>query len=153
LARVLDAVEQIDKGNRKASLKYHGLSQSEMVAGLKELLSALVNKYTWQESDEFFNAKAKAAETSAPQVDDLPSPPVLTPVRSRLASTVHNPSAAKKMEEYVEAKGLNQTEFAIQAGTTDKTIRKFRTTGKIRRSILPGIAKAMGISKDELLKQ
>ena len=52
----------------------------------------------------------------------------------------------------MNARGLGQTEFAIQANTTDKTIRKFRQTGKVKKSILDGIASAMGISKQELLR-
>jgi len=70
----------------------------------------------------------------------------------RFPSSIHSPSAAQKMESHMKSKGLNQTEFAIQAGTTDKTIRKFRQTGKIKRSILVDIAKAMCTTKEELLK-
>ncbi|WP_158789133.1 hypothetical protein [Granulicella sp. L46] len=71
--------------------------------------------------------------------------------RPRLSASIHSPSAASKMEAYMKAKGLNQTEFAITADTTDKTIRKFRQTGQVKRSILGGIAKAMGTTREELL--
>jgi hypothetical protein len=70
----------------------------------------------------------------------------------RFPASVYSPSAAAKMEGYMKLKAMGQTEFAIQAETTDKTIRKFRQTGKIKRSILGDIAKAMGISREELLK-
>ena len=70
----------------------------------------------------------------------------------RLSATITSPTAAQKMQVYMNAHALGQTEFAIQAGTSDKTIRKFRQTGKIRRSILTGIASAMRITKEELLK-
>jgi DNA transposition AAA+ family ATPase len=56
------------------------------------------------------------------------------------------------MQEFIDSQGMNQTEFAIRGGTSDKTIRKFRQTGKVKRSILTGIAAAMSISKEELLK-
>ena len=75
------------------------------------------------------------------------------PQSPRLSSQITSPSAARKMEAFMENKALNQTEFAIQAKTTDKTIRKFRQTGKVKRSILTGIASAMGITKEELLKE
>jgi hypothetical protein len=74
------------------------------------------------------------------------------PKPSRLSSQITSPSAARKMEAFMEKNALNQTEFAIQANTSDKTIRKFRQTGKVKRSILTGIASAMGITKEELLR-
>jgi hypothetical protein len=79
VARVVDAVDQIDKGNNKASLQYHGLSRDETVAGLREILSALVNKYVWEQSPEFIKMKAQMAESQtaqtppAPQVDEVPA--------------------------------------------------------------------------------
>jgi hypothetical protein len=74
------------------------------------------------------------------------------PQSPRLSSQITSPSAARKMEAFMEDNALNQTEFAIQANTSDKTIRKFRQTGKVKRSILTGIASAMGITKEELLR-
>lgn len=83
-----------------------------------------------------------------------PSPPrlIIPPSKpKRLSPQITSLSAARKMEAYMDAHGLNQTEFAIQAKTSDKTIRKFRRTGQVKRSILTGIAAAMGMTKDELL--
>jgi hypothetical protein len=73
------------------------------------------------------------------------------PKYPRFPASIYSPSAARKMEAYMFAKGLDQTQFGIQANTTDKTIRKFRQTGKVKRSILADIAKAMKTSIDELL--
>ena len=70
---------------------------------------------------------------------------------SRLPSTITSPSAARKLEAYVQGRGIGLTEFATQIGTTDRTLRSFRKTGKIRRSIFEGIAKAMGTTKESLL--
>lgn len=67
VARVVDAVEQVDKGSTTESLRYHGLSQDEMVAGLKESLSALVRKYVWEQSPEFLQMKAQMGESLAGQ--------------------------------------------------------------------------------------
>jgi hypothetical protein len=70
----------------------------------------------------------------------------------RMPSTVHSPAAVRRIEEFMDKKGLNQTEFAIRAKTTYKTIFKIRKTALIRRSMLDAIAEAMGISKEELLE-
>jgi hypothetical protein len=70
----------------------------------------------------------------------------------RLSSTITCPNAARRMEAYLESKGMSQTTFANQVGTTDRTLRSFRQTGKVRRDIFDSIAKIMNIPKEELLK-
>jgi hypothetical protein len=70
----------------------------------------------------------------------------------RLQSTVTSPIAARRMEAYMESTGIGQTEFAVQVGTTDRTLRTFRQTGKVRRGIFDAIAKAMGTTREALLK-
>ena len=70
---------------------------------------------------------------------------------TKLTSTILNPRAARRLEKYLLDHGLEVTEFAIKAQTTDRTIRNFRKTGKVRRSILAGIAKAMGLTTEQLL--
>jgi len=74
------------------------------------------------------------------------------PERKRFSALVTSKSAARKLEEFVEARGIGFTEFAIQAGTTDRTIRKFRKTGRVRRDIFHNIAKVMGLKVEDLLK-
>jgi hypothetical protein len=71
--------------------------------------------------------------------------------RVRLSSTITSPTAARKLERFLVAKAMGVPEFAEKAQTTDRTIRSFRKTGKVRRSIFENIANAMGITKDELL--
>jgi hypothetical protein len=70
----------------------------------------------------------------------------------RLRATVYCPSAARKMEAHLESKGIGQTDFASRVGTTDRTLRAFRKTGKVRRDIFESIAKTMGTTKEALLK-
>lgn len=72
--------------------------------------------------------------------------------RKRLSATIHCPAAARKMETYLEVHGIGLTEFATKVGTTDRTLRSFRKTGKIKRDIFEEIAKAMGMTKESLLK-
>jgi len=142
--RVRHGMDKVEEGNPQAMLGYHGATSLDIDPALQKTLSSLVNQYTWRGAGP--HPQAKPATSTA-------EPPKAQPtVRQRMSATIHSPSAARKMETYMNARGLDQTEFAIQANTTDKTIRKFRQTGKVKRSILDGIATAMGISKQELLK-
>ena len=56
------------------------------------------------------------------------------------------------MEAYIESSDLDFKKFAKRAGTTDRTLRKFRKTGLVKRSVFDDIAKAMGLTRNELLK-
>lgn len=73
-------------------------------------------------------------------------------VSSRLPGTVISAIAARRMETWIKNSPLDQTQFASLAGTTDRTLRSFRATGKIRRKIFNGIAQAMGVTPEDLLK-
>ena len=82
------------------------------------------------------------------------APNSASPIRSgRMPSTVHSLVAVRRIEAFMDKKGFTQTEFAIQANTTDKTISKIRKTALIKRSMLYGIAKTLGITREELLKK
>jgi hypothetical protein len=70
----------------------------------------------------------------------------------RLKATISSHSAARRMEAYLESKGIGQTAFAVRVGTTDRTLRAFRKTGTVRRDIFESIATAMGVTKEALLK-
>lgn len=72
--------------------------------------------------------------------------------QQRQSGTVTSQVAAKRLSEYMHRKGIRQTSFAIAANTTDRTIRSFLKTGKVRKDIFDSIAKAMELSHDELLK-
>jgi hypothetical protein len=74
------------------------------------------------------------------------------PSVKRLRATVNSSIAARRMETYLNAKGIGQTDFASTVGTTDRTLRSFRRTGKIRRDILESIAIHMGTTKEALLR-
>jgi len=74
-----------------------------------------------------------------------------TEKHKRLTSTIYSPQAAQRVEQFCKERGIGMTEFATQAGTTDRTLRSFRKTGKVRRSILDGIAKAMRTTREKLI--
>jgi lambda repressor-like predicted transcriptional regulator len=87
-------------------------------------------------------AQAKRPDVWAP----IPAEP-----KRRFPSQVKSESAARKVEDYMNKRGLNQTEFSSKAGMTDRTLRNFLRTGVARRSTLDGIASAMGVTKESLL--
>lgn len=91
------------------------------------------------EPDNEFFTNPPAPESSSPQKG------------GRFAATIDCPAAARKMEAHIQAKGIGLTTFAIQAQTTDRTLRRFRKTGQVRRDIFENIAKTMGLTKEELL--
>jgi hypothetical protein len=72
--------------------------------------------------------------------------------KKRFSGTVTRASAARKLEAFIESQGIGFTEFAVRVNTTDRTLRKFRKTGKVRRDIFNNIAKAMGLKPENLLE-
>jgi hypothetical protein len=72
--------------------------------------------------------------------------------KERSSASITSPVAAKRMGEFIVAHGLGQTEFANRVGTTDRTIRAFQKTGKVRRDIFDSIAAQMSTTREELLK-
>lgn len=75
-----------------------------------------------------------------------------TEKRVRLKPTVDSPATARKMEAYLQSNNIGLTDFACTAGTTDRTLRSFRKTGKLRRDLFKNVAKAMGTTAENLLK-
>jgi hypothetical protein len=104
-------------------------------------------------------ATARAAEgvfgkldgAGATEPDAGESPRTNGAAKKRLRATVSSAVAARKMEAYMESHG-GQTAFATKVGTTDRTLRSFRQTGRVRRDIFDAIAGAMNTTPDELLK-
>jgi hypothetical protein len=145
-ASVLETVAQIEErgSKRGVTLRHHGLTLAEMrqamAASLEEPIKArLATAITDQ-------VKASIANTSTT------APAEKETRHKRLSATIHCPKAARQMEDYIAKNGLDQTKFAIKAGTTDRTLRSFRQTGRVRRDIFENIAKAMGTTKEALIK-
>ena len=82
----------------------------------------------------------------------MPSRDTSAVKRKRLTSTITSHKAVKKLEAYLAEKNMALDEFAKKAQTTGRSLRRFRKTGKIRRSIFDSIAAAMGRTRDELLR-
>ena len=124
--------------------------------------------WVWRDDSRDWNMlfMAEAAEwrarllevaDEAPVEPDRPASPteteVVPPCRAkRLRSTITSPVAARRLEGFLERSNIGPTEFASRVPTTDRTLRAFRQTGKVRRDIFDAIARAMGTSKESLLK-
>jgi DNA-binding Xre family transcriptional regulator len=145
LEQVLKAVQQIEEGEPNTSIAFHGLDHYRMVNELKGALWDRANGYRWRVPGSGVPPQALQPPAKA----TIPKSP---PARQRMSATIHSPSAARKVEAYLATKGIGLTDFASTAGTTDRTLRSFRKTGNIRRSILAGIASAMSTSMENLLK-
>jgi hypothetical protein len=129
-----------------------------------ELLNAIKKFYElgWIKADDLNDAIYKASlhfvgPDGKPIINpaDMQAapPPATTNKPKRLSPTINSPKAARKLEAYLESNGIGVTEFATKALTTDRTIRSFRKTGRVKRDILENIARAMGVTKEVLLKE
>jgi len=81
---------------------------------------------------------------ASPRADDR--------AKQRLRPTITSPIAARRLEEYIQLRGIALTVFASQVGTTDRTLRTFRKTGTVRRDIFDAIANGMGTTREALTK-
>jgi len=90
------------------------------------------------------------AETEDKFTDES-APSAAAPQR-KFSATIKSLSAAKKVEEYLHGKQIGLTEFANRINVTDRTLRSFRKSGRIRRDSFAAIAKEMGTTPDELMK-
>jgi hypothetical protein len=109
----------------------------------QELPETLVAKF-WQERSKINGDTGEMVNRAGE------SEPSLAPQASRLSPMIESKEAARKLELFLR-RGTGQTEFATKIGTTDRTLRSFRKTGKIRRDIFDAIARGMGLSREDLL--
>jgi hypothetical protein len=131
-------IETAWQANSTGTLTYHA-TKEEMQKAVHEALQAHL-----EEIMQALNGQTSGAP-------DIVSEPVAA--SQRLTITVTCPSAARKLEKYLRDKGMGFTEFAIQAQTTGRTLLRFRKTGKLRRDLFENVAKAMGTTKEELMKE
>ena len=70
----------------------------------------------------------------------------------RLPRSIGTPEAVNAAICYMESEGLMETQFGNQFQSTDRTLRNFRKSGKMRRSTFEAMAKSMGLTIAELLR-
>lgn len=149
IARAFRTIKAMEQANHPATLAYHGLTDAEISHGLGFMLWDIRSGYIQRGTNPQIQISALNVQVKSEPPSKAQDYPKRIP---RMPSTIHSPNAARKMEEFIIKSNLNQTEFASRAGTTDRTLRSFRNTGRIRRSLLGGIAKTMGITEEELLR-
>lgn len=71
--------------------------------------------------------------------------------RGPVPRSVGSPEAVAAVKQYIQSRGLSQTEFSIEAGVSERTLRSFLASGKMRRSSLDGVARAMDLTLEQLL--
>lgn len=69
-----------------------------------------------------------------------------------MSRTLGSPEALRVVTDYLDQTKLTDTQFGNQFDTTDRTVRSFRSTGKMRRSNFEEMAKSMGLTTEELLR-
>jgi len=157
--KVLKTLAELEATGRKRhlSLERHGVPQRHVI---ETIGNAIITRITRRMSQvETTNTPHHQPEIAG----QLPQPTVATeskntpevrdaaPKPSRLSSMIECPSAARKLEKFLSEKGISPAEFAIRAQTTDRTLRSFRKTGRVRRDIFGNIAKVMGTNSAKLL--
>ena len=127
--------------------------------GMKDLISLAVIEGAFGSGNEEANEEVAVSDATQPLLI-TPVPPVNVEQprikaarRKRTPSTINSQIAARRMEEYLTSTGETQAAFARRAGgTTERTIRTFKNTGKVRKNIFRDIAAAMGKTTETLLK-
>lgn len=81
------------------------------------------------------------------------SPRAETPVATQrsVARSVGTQAAVDAVHDYITAKALTLTQFGNQFQTTDRTVRRFLQSGKMRRANFEAMAESMGVTADQLL--
>ncbi len=114
--------------------------------------------------ESILQARAVYLATSAPRVPVIEGQTLITPEAStsepagnfeyktrRASAQIDSKLAAHRLDDFLRTYPAGQTAFAVQAGTTDRTIRSFRKTGRVKREILARIAEAMKRTLEDLL--
>lgn len=113
-------------------------SETELEARMQRIRASRINK----------------EEAPPAPVQPKGQPDEIPPVREyRPSGQIHSLSAAQHMKRFIEDHGLTQPKFADLAQTTDRTIRSFGKTGRVRKDIFRDIASAMGTTPEELLNR
>jgi hypothetical protein len=130
-------------------------SESDMI-----VIHARVQQWTKEGYKRLAQSSAEGTTPGAVKTSaDHSSPSKPAPIKSgpqavrkkRLVPSVDSPLAARRMEAYIQSHD-GPSKFAVQANTTERTIRNFRKTGRVRRDIFRNIAGAMDTTPEELLK-
>jgi len=93
-----------------------------------------------------FNAAVLNPESPAPAAPDKSA----TRAKTRLPGYVQSAAAAAKMDAYLRDNNILQRSFSIAVHCNERTLRRFRKTGKIRHDTLCAIAREMKMTVEQL---
>jgi hypothetical protein len=71
---------------------------------------------------------------------------------NRLSCSVTSPVAARRLEDYLAINNMRLNEFVDKVGTSERTLRTFRKTGRVKVSLLDAIACEMGTTRQAIQK-
>jgi DNA-binding Xre family transcriptional regulator len=157
----------LDIGTPRGSLTYHA-TWDEMRTSIRALLKDRREKFKPKPAARYIGPGGRMTFSFPSSYEYRVEPPKLqqpttktAPIadtsklakRKRLSNTVTSEIAARKLEAFLEASPVEKTDFAGSVGITPRTLLRFRRTGKIKRATLHDIAKAMGTTIEDLLKQ
>jgi len=135
-----------------------GLSEKDFREIMRGEIEAITNSFEMNqayrqmlEAEFLYPPEMRPLPVRTPKPTTIATPDIAALKRPRQSGTVTNLVAARRAETYMQENGLTQPKFAKRAGTTDRTLRSFFKTGKIRKSLIDGIAKAMRIDTESLL--
>jgi hypothetical protein len=119
------------------SMEYH-LAKNEIVEAIRTSLAKRIETYVSRSPTQPTPVRSKVAVidegTRIRQAKGLNA--TRDHVKSkRFTGIITSQPAARRMEDDIERKGLELTDFAAKAGTTDRTLRSFRKTGRVRHDI------------------
>ncbi len=78
--------------------------------------------------------------------------PTAVPTGERkVRRSIGSNAAVQAVHDYMAARGLTETQFGNQFQTTDRTLRNFLKTGKMRRANFEAMAASIGVSVEQLL--
>ena len=82
---------------------------------------------------------------------DEPGPDEALAGESRIQRSLGSGAAVQAARDYMAARGLTATQFGNQFQTTDRTLRHFLKTGKMRRANFEAMAASIGVTVEQLL--
>lgn len=136
--------------------KWRGkLSNTRLKVECKEVIhSGLQNRVThWlakYEHPSLDSQSHSAKQTSVKEGTQRSSQQPAASRHGRLTGIVDSPVAASRTESHLRKKNILQRDFAIAVGCNERTLRRFRRNGKIRRDLLVSIAREMGLTLEQL---
>jgi hypothetical protein len=84
----------------------------------------------------------------------VPEPESMVPARRvRQSGAIENLHAARRVAKHLDDRGIKQNDFAKKAKISERTLRSFLKTGKLRKGSVSDLCNAMKIDRETLLRE